>query len=93
MRILFVCNSPGWGGAEHYLTRLAEGVKAEGHTALLATGPNSPLAVEARLAGLEVLPLELGPKLSRRSVGDFILRYPAVSESATRPPLQRAWPD
>jgi len=60
MRIVFVLNSPVWGGLERYTVDLASGLAARGHDVHAVVSPGGP--VERRLAGSRVTlhPVDLG---------------------------------
>jgi glycosyltransferase involved in cell wall biosynthesis len=75
VNIVFVCNSRLWGGAEKYVIDLAIGLRERGHSCRLAVPPESPLQnVVAGLPQLESVPLDLGPKLGRRTLFEYVLR-------------------
>lgn len=75
MNILFVCNSRLWGGAEKYVIDVALGLAGRGHHCRIAVPPGSPLQhVVAGLPQLNAILLDLGPKLGRRSLFEFLLR-------------------
>jgi len=78
MRLLLLCNSRLWGGAEKYVVTVARGLAARGHTCFVGAPPGSPtfeaVAAEAQLGGI---PFDLGPKLSRRSALDVALHWRA----------------
>jgi glycosyltransferase involved in cell wall biosynthesis len=77
MRILFLCNSQQWGGAEMYVVVVARALARRGHMCWVAAPGQSPLLEAARpLQGVHLLPFDIGPKLGRRSVLDFALRWP-----------------
>ena len=75
MKILFVCSSPNWGGAEKYVVAVAAAMGRRGHRCVVATGAGSPLheAVSA-LECIVVETVELGPKLSARTKLDTVVR-------------------
>lgn len=76
MRLLFLCNSRLWGGAERYSLAVARGMAARGHACFLGAPPGSP-TFDAALAAPDVteVPFNLGPKLSRRSALDLALHW------------------
>jgi hypothetical protein len=76
MRILFICNSATWGGAEAYVVSIAESFAGRGHHVLLGAPAGSPLSETATTRGIATITLELGPKLSRRSAHDLLVRWP-----------------
>lgn len=78
LRVLFLCNSRWWGGAEGYVYSVAQILSEHGHEVFLASPEDSrifELATEAE--GITEIAFDLGPKLSRRSAADFALRWPA----------------
>jgi len=85
MRILFLCNSGYWGGAERYVHAVANALGGRGHVVFAAVPPNSPLYT-ALAAGPTVtpLPLDLGPKLAIRSAIDFTWRWPVYARTLRR---------
>ncbi len=76
MRLLFLCNSRTWGGAEKYVLALARGFAARGHACFVGAPPGSP-AFSAVCAMEEVteIPFDLGPKLGRRSALDLAIHW------------------
>jgi glycosyltransferase involved in cell wall biosynthesis len=81
LRCLFLCNAHEWGGAEAYVCKVAAAFAAYGHRCWIASPPGSPLLGSASLLeGVTALPFDLGPKLGRRTVGDFVLRSRRYSE-------------
>lgn len=77
MRVLFLCNSTSWGGAERYVQAVADALTRRGHEIFAAMPPRSPLF--ARLSATTAvipLPLDLGPKLGTRTAIDLVLRWP-----------------
>lgn len=77
MRILFACNSYTWGGAESYVLTLAGALSQREHSVYVAA-PNGSEVVHASrtMSGLTVLPMNIGPKLSRRSALEMALHFP-----------------
>jgi len=74
MRILFLCNSRYWGGAEAYVAFVAGQLAARGHRCWLAAPEGSPLSQLAAQQGVGVVPLDIGPKLGTRTTLEFLLR-------------------
>lgn len=62
MRILHTEASPGWGGQELRILREAEGMRARGHTVVMAVQTGGGLVEPARAAGFEVLELSFRKK-------------------------------
>lgn len=85
MRILFLCNSTKWGGAERYVQAVANALEERGHAVFAAVPPGSPLhaSLEACPA-ITVMPLDLGPKLARRSAIELATRWPAYTRVLRR---------
>lgn len=76
MRLLFLCNSRAWSGAEKYLVTVARGLAARGHASYLAAPPGSPiLEVASADESITEIPFHLGPKLGRRSALDLALHW------------------
>jgi len=76
MRLLFLCNSRGWGGAEKYVASLARALAARGHASFLAAPPGSPtFDVASADEAITEIPFSLGPKLGRRSAFDLALHW------------------
>ncbi len=74
LRILFLCNSHVWGGAEAYVGVVAGALAAHGHHCWIASPPGSPLfAAASALDGVAALPFDMGPKLGHRTVADFVM--------------------
>ncbi len=67
MRILFLCNSHVWGGAEKYVVDIARGLAGRGHDCRIAAPQATPLFDAALAQRTPVLPLDIGPKLGRRT--------------------------
>lgn len=84
MRILFLCNSHIWGGAEKYVVDVARGLAGRGHVCRIAAPPETPLVRAAAGAGIETLPIDIGPKLSRRTVPELVLRWRAHADTLRR---------
>ncbi len=71
-RIVSIQTTSERGGAEYANVDLLEALRQRGHDVLLVT--NVPDI--AAKTGVPVLPIDLGPKLSKRSVGLLLLRSP-----------------
>jgi len=71
-RIVSIQTTSERGGAEYANVDLLEALRQRGHEVLLVT--NVPDI--AAKTGVPVLPIDLGPKLSKRSVGQLLLRSP-----------------
>ncbi len=67
MRILHTEASPGWGGQEIRILREALGMRARGHTVLLAVRKGALLADRARREGLQVYELPFKRKTDLRT--------------------------
>jgi glycosyltransferase involved in cell wall biosynthesis len=59
-RIVFLEDSPSWGGVQKWILSLAEGVKAYGWDVIVATPKEGELAHRAAKSSIDVFPIELG---------------------------------
>ena len=85
MRVLFLCNSKFWGGAERYVQAVAEALAQRGHDVYGAAPPQSPLFTRlATSAEVTPLALELGPKLAARTAIDLVGRWPLYTHTLRR---------
>ena len=66
--VIIVCSSQVVGGGELFTVDLTSGLNEIGVETSIATDPRSPLAQLCRDRGVPVIPLVLGPKLSRKSL-------------------------
>ena len=62
MRILHTEASQGWGGQEIRIINESKIFSEKGHAVAIATNPNSPLAKNAKKAGLSVIEINLTKK-------------------------------
>jgi glycosyltransferase involved in cell wall biosynthesis len=77
MRMLFLCNSPFWGGAEKYVVEIARGLVERGHRCWVAASPDSRLLAEVDDAeGVDGLTIDLGPKLATKTAAGMALGWP-----------------
>ncbi len=74
MRVLFLCNSRLYRGAERYTVSLARGLAGRGHTCFLAAPPgSSTLDAVAAGPGITGLPFEPGPATGHHAALDATL--------------------
>jgi glycosyltransferase involved in cell wall biosynthesis len=90
MRILFLCNSHVWGGAERYVHAVATQMASRGHVVYGAAPPRSPLFHRLSSRNPDrTFSIDIGPKLARGSAGDMVVRWRRYS-NAVRDAL-RTW--
>lgn len=76
MRPLFLCNSDYFGGAEGYSLALAKALSHRGHGPVMGVTPGSRMWTEAQtLDGVDVLPLDIGGKLSKGTAVDMAVHW------------------
>ena len=61
--IVFLEDSPSWGGVQKWIFSLAEGIRAYGWHVTIATPPEGELAQWASKASLNIFPIELSGNL------------------------------
>jgi glycosyltransferase involved in cell wall biosynthesis len=67
MRVLFIANSRGYGGAEKYVLDLAAGFRNLGEEVFFSGDPRKPLTREFAAAGFRVIPFRIGRDVWKRS--------------------------
>jgi len=78
MRVLLTLHQGGGSGAVNSTLHLALGLARRGIRVLLVCPPGSPVEVEARAGGLEVIPLALAPRrrwANARRLASVLERY------------------
>lgn len=75
IRVLYIANSHTWGGGEQVVFMTARLMAARGHHVAVAAAASTPLATACIESGVsEFLPIDIGPKLGRGSIGAFLWR-------------------
>ncbi len=84
LRVAIVCNSHVFGGGERYVATLAADLAARGDSVYLVAPEEAPVRSDPLLLGSAVrhVTLNLGPKLSRKTQGEFLTRWVAHRRAA-----------